>query len=167
MTFFGTVISHDLSLHSGLVLPSGESHAISFTEGDVLNWDRRSLLLGQKVSFEAVQTQFGVMVISTKQNTLVSREILSALSGPIGVLCAVAFLQRCTQASLIVSYIVAINSVQVLFLLLISSTQRTIKLRPSEVVAMLMALAGGAPAMLFARRLIPSRCFSIYGGDRL
>lgn len=165
MTFFGTIISHDPSLHSGLILPTGESQAISFTEGDVLNWDRRSPLLGQKVSFDAVQTQVGIvavtiMILSTKRNAIVNREYLSAISGPLAVALATAILHRCTAASWIVSYIVAVNSVQLIFLLLISSTQRTIKVRPAEVAALLMAFAGGAPVMLITRRLIPTRFYS-------
>ena len=154
MPFAGTIVSHDLSLHTGLVLPDGNSQAISFTEGDVLNWHRNSPLFGQRVSFEVVQTPQGYAAIQMfllnekPPRSLESREIVASLVGPLMVAATTYMLSHFLLLPPIFAYLPAINFITAIMFFLVAGTPRTQRPRPPELMLLVLAICGGAPILL-------------------
>jgi hypothetical protein len=154
MPFVGTIVSHDLSLHTGLVIPDGNAQAISFTEGDVLNWQRNFPLFGQRVSFEIVQTPQGYAAIQMfllnerPQRTLPSRELVASLVAPLMVAAATYALVRFIFLPPVFAYLPAVNFVTAVMFFLVAGTPRTSRPRPPEVMLFVLASCGGAPTLL-------------------
>ena len=154
MPFAGTIVSHDLSLHTGLVLPDGNSQAISFTEGDVLNWHRTSPLFGQRVSFEVVQTPQGFAAIQMfllnekPPRSFESREIAASLVAPLLVAATTYLLSTFFLLPSIFAYLPAINFITAIMFFLVAGTPRSHRPRPPEVTLLILAICGGAPILL-------------------
>lgn len=154
MPFAGTIVSHDLSLHTGLVLPDGNSQAISFTEGDVLNWHRTSPLFGQRVSFEVVQTPQGYAAIQMfllnekPPRSFESRELVASLVGPLMVAATTYMLSHLLLLPPIFAYLPAINFITAIMFFLVAGTPRTHQPRPPEIMLLALAICGGAPILL-------------------
>ena len=154
MPFAGTIVSHDLSLHTGLVLPDGNSQAFSFTEGDVLNWHRNSPLFGQRVSFEVVQTPQGYAAIQMfllnekPPRSLPSREITACLVAPVMVAVTTYWLSHFLLFPPIFAYLPAINFITAIMFPLVNGTPRTHRPRPPEVMLLALATCGGAPILM-------------------
>jgi uncharacterized membrane protein YsdA (DUF1294 family) len=163
MTYSGIIVSHDPSLHTGLVMPDESAQAVSFTEGDVLNWDRQTVLLGQRVSFSVVQTSQGFAAIHLmlprpqKRHIMIEREYAAAVVGPVAVLFLAGLLYYLFFWPLIISYVTSINFVSLMMLTLVASSGRQYKLRPPEIAVVILALAGGAPAVMLGSYLLPTR----------
>ena len=162
MTYSGIIVSHDSSLHTGLVMPDESPQAIAFTEGDVLNWDRQTALLGQRVSFSVVQTSIGfaaihVMLPQRKKNVRIEREYAAALVCPLAVAILTAFIYYIYFWPLIISYVASVNVAGLLMLMLVASTGYQYKIRPPEIAVGILALAGGAPAVMLGAYILPTR----------
>jgi hypothetical protein len=166
MPFVGTIVSHDLSLHTGLVLPDGKPQALSFTEGDVLNWHRTSPLFGERVSFEVVQTPQGYAAIQMfllnerPQRSFNSREIFASLTAPLMVGASTYLLSYFLLLPPIFAYLPAINFITVIMFFLVAGTPRSHRPRPPEIVLLVLAICGGAialmPLILFTRTRLRS-----------
>lgn len=150
MAFNGTIVSHDISLHTGLVLPDGNAQAISFTEGDVLNWRGTSPLLGQRVSFEVVQTPTGyaaihmVLLQEERPRSIKPGAWMAALVAPLLVMAVTYYTSRLFLLPLIFAYLPVVNFVSLVMLILVATTPRSTKPTPAEISLMLLALCGGA-----------------------
>ncbi|MEY4668733.1 MAG: hypothetical protein RL518_1432 [Pseudomonadota bacterium] len=172
MPFAGTIVSHDLSLHTGLVLPDGKQQAISFTEGDVLNWRRNSPLFGERVSFEVVQTPQGYAAIQMfllnerPQISFTSREMVASLTPPLLVGITTYLVSHFLLTPLIFAYLPAINFITVILFFLVAGTPRSHRPRPPEVMLMILAICGGAPALmlllLFTRTRLRSEGMMVF-----
>jgi len=153
MAFNGTIVSHDLSLHTGLVLADGNAHAISFTEGDVLNWRGNSPLFGQRVSFEVVQTSTGyaaihmVLLQEKREPILKPGGWIAAIVAPLLVVAATFFASWFFLLPFVFAYIPVINFISLVMLILVASSPRSTKPRPSEISLLLLAFCGGALAV--------------------
>jgi hypothetical protein len=156
MPYAGTIVSHDLSLHTGLVLPDGNEQAIAFTEGDVLNWQRTAPLFGQRVSFEVVQTPHGYAAVQMflleqkKPRSLESRDFIAALITPLLVAGTTYALSHYLRVPLIFAYIPTINFVSFMMMLLVSQSSRGQRPRLAEFMVVTLAFCGGAPAIWVA-----------------
>jgi len=154
MPFAGTIVSHDLSLHTGLVLPDGNSQAISFTEGDVLNWHRNIALFGQRVSFEVVQTPQGYAAIQMfllnekPPRSFESREIVASLVAPLMVAATTYMLSHLLLLPPLFAYLPAINFITAIMFFLVTGTPRSQRPRPPEIMLLVLAICGGAPILL-------------------
>lgn len=154
MPFAGTIVSHDLSLHTGLVLPDGNSQAISFTEGDVLNWHRNSPLFGQRVSFEVVQTPQGYAAIQMfllnerPVRALPSRDLVASFVAPVMVAVTTYLLSYLLLLPPIFAYLPAINLISSIMFLLVAGRPRGYRPQPSEVMLLALAISGGAPILM-------------------
>lgn len=163
MPFAGTIVSHDISLHTGLVLPDGNSQAIAFTEGDVLNWKGDSFLFGQRVSFEVVQTPHGyaaiqMVLLQEKKRSLVQPgDWLASILAPVMVAGATYLLSHLFFLPTIFSYVIAINFISLLTLMLVSASPRPARPRLPEMTLLLLAFCGGAPALFLGILFIPTR----------
>lgn len=164
MSIVGTIVSHDESLHRGLVMPDGGPHAVPFMEGDVLNWDRRSMLLGQKVSFGIVQTADGhvaihiMLLAQAKRNgERFSNDIVASLVAPLLVVASTFSLEHFLGYPLVIAFLVSINFIAFITAALVAITPVTRNTSLPEAVTILMAFCGAAPAVLIATYLIPSR----------
>lgn len=156
MPYAGTIVSHDLSLHTGLVLPDGNAQAISFTEGDVLNWQRTAPLFGQRVSFEVVQTPHGYAAVQMflldqkKDRSLESRDFIPALLTPLLVAGTTYALSHYLKVPLIFAYLPTINFVSFMMMLLVSQSSQAQRPRLAQFMVVALAFCGGAPAILLA-----------------
>jgi len=153
MAFKGTIVSHDISLHTGLVLSDGTSQAIGFTEGDVLNWRGNSLLFGERVSFEVVQTPTGyaaihMVLLQEKREPIIKPgDWMAAVVGPLLVVATTYFASYFFLLPLAFAYIPAVNFVSLVMLILVASSPRGPKPRPPELSLLLLAFCGGALAV--------------------
>ena len=150
MAFNGTIVSHDISLHTGLVLPDGNAQALSFTEGDVLNWRGSSPLFGQRVSYEVVQTPAGYaaiqMVLLQEERPSLTKpgDWMPALVAPLLVVAVTYYASRFFLLPLVFAYIPVVNFISLIMLILVASTPRSARPRPPEISLMLLAFCGGA-----------------------
>jgi hypothetical protein len=156
MPYAGTIVSHDLSLHTGLVLPDGNAQAIAFTEGDVLNWQRTAPLFGQRVSFEVVQTPHGYAAVQMflldqkGPRSLESRDFIAALITPLLVAGTTYALSNYLKLPLIFAYIPTINFISFMMVLLVSQSSGIQRPRLAQFMVVALAFCGGAPAILVA-----------------
>ncbi|MEN9846042.1 MAG: hypothetical protein RIS36_1189 [Pseudomonadota bacterium] len=163
MPFAGTIVSHDLSLHTGLVLPDGNVQAISFTEGDVLNWHRTSPLFGQRVSFEVVRTPQGyaaiqMFLLNEKAPRLFeSREIAASFVAPLLVAATTYALSTFFLLPPVFAYLPAINFITAIMFFLVAGTRRGHRPSPPEVTLLGLAMCGGAPILLLLLVLTRTR----------
>ena len=164
MEFEGMIISHDPSLHSGLVLPNNEQRAIPFTEGDVVNWGGSEPLLGQKVSFSVVQTAHGVVafnmrLLAKKRQLFAVRRSDIVVSAIIPCIIAAGVYGLSTYLfwPLIVAYLASVNIGALLLLMFIGASGYLNRTRPTEAMLFLLACAGGAPILLLAIFIVPTK----------
>ncbi len=156
MPYAGTIVSHDLSLHTGLVLPDGNAQAIGFTEGDVLNWQRTAPLFGQRVSFEVVQTPHGYAAVQMflldqkKPRNLDVRDLIAVLIAPLLVAGTTYALSHYFRLPLIFAYLPTINFISFMMVMLVSNSSRGQRPRFAEFMVVALAFCGGAPAILLA-----------------
>jgi len=154
MPFAGTIVSHDLSLHTGLVIPDGNPQAISFTEGDVLNWHRNCPLFGQRVSFEVVQTPQGYAAIQMfllnekTPRSFDSRDLTASLVAPLMVAATTYMLSHFLLLPPLFAYLPAINFITAIMFFLVTATPRTQRPRPPEMMLFVLGICGGAPILL-------------------
>jgi uncharacterized membrane protein YsdA (DUF1294 family) len=150
MAFNGTIVSHDISLHTGLVLADGSAQAISFTEGDVFNWRGTSSLFGQRVSFEVVQTPTGYAAIhmvplqEERRRLIKPGDWMAALVAPLLVAGATYCASYFFLLPLAFAYIPVVNFISFVMLILVASSPQSAKPRPAEISLMLLAFCGGA-----------------------
>ena len=163
MSYVGTIVSHDRSLHTGLVLPDNSPEAISFTEGDVLNWDRVSPLVGERAVFEIVQVAQGYAAIQmllpqqVVKKPYIPQAVTQLLVPPLLVLVAAYALHLWLFWPLIISYFICINFIGLVLLMLIAASQYSSGVRPAVFTAVVLAFLGGAPVMTFGAYLLPTR----------
>jgi len=163
MSYVGTIVSHDRSLHTGLVLPDNSPEAISFTEGDVLNWDHVTPLVGERAVFEIVQVAQGYAAIQMLlpprkvKQPYIPQTVTQLLVPPLLVLVAAYALHLWLFWPLIISYFICINFIGLVLLMLIAAGQYSSGVRPAEFTAVLLAFLGGAPVMTFGAYLLPTR----------
>jgi uncharacterized membrane protein YsdA (DUF1294 family) len=145
-------------------MPDGGPHAIPFTEGDVLNWDRQTTLLGQKVRFGIVQTAHGHVAIhivileqKTRKKVFVSNGLVASLVAPFLVGATTFCLTRFLDWPLVIAYLISVNFIAFITAVLVATMPRSHRARLPETVTILMAFCGAAPAVLIATYLIPSR----------
>jgi hypothetical protein len=168
MPFTGTIVSHDPSLHTGLVLPDGHQQAIGFTEGDVLNWSGNTLLFGEKVSFEVIQTPTGyvavqmVLLESKPRRNLSIRpgNWMAAIVGPAMVAATTYLAITFFFMPPVFAYALSVNFITLLMFVLVATTPSTGRRNPAEVALVLMALCGGAPILFACILTIHSRLSS-------
>ena len=168
MSFTGTIVSHDPSLHTGLVLPAGHQQAIGFTEGDVLNWSGDTLLFGEEVSFEAIQTPAGYVAVqmvileSTPRLKLSIRpgNWLAAIAGPAMVAATTYLAINFLFMPPTFAYALSVNFISLLMFVLVATTPSTGRRNPAEAALLLMALCGGAPILFVCVLTIHSRLSS-------
>ena len=150
MALNGTIVSHDISLHSGLVLPDGNAQAISFTEGDVLNWRGTSPLFGQRVSFEVVQTPTGyaaihmVLLKEERRRIINPADWLPVLVTPLVVMGLTYAVSQFFVLPLIFAYIPVINFVSLIMLILVASSLANARSRAAAISLLFLAVCGGA-----------------------
>ena len=164
MEFKGVIISHDPSLHVGLVLPNDSEQAIPFTEGDVLNWAGAEGLLGEKVSFSVVQTASGIvafnMRLETKKRALstINRSdlVVTALA-PCMIAAGVYALYHYLFWPLVLAYLVSVNVGALLLLVFIGASGYLNRTRPTEALLIALAFAGAAPVLLLSIFIVPSK----------
>ena len=150
MAFNGTIVSHDTSLHTGLVMPDGNAQAISFTEGDVFNWRGTSPLFGQRVSFEVVQTPTGyaaihmVLLQEERRRLIKPGDWMAAVVAPLLVAGVTYGASYFFLLPLAFAYIPVVNFISFVMLILVASSPRSAKPRPAEICLMLLAVCGGA-----------------------
>jgi hypothetical protein len=150
MALNGTIVSHDISLHSGLVLPDGNAQAINFTEGDVLNWRGTSPLFGQRVSFEVVQTPTGyaaihmVLLKEERRRIINAADWLPVLVTPLVVMGLTYAVSQFFVLPLIFAYIPVINFVSLIMLILVASSLANARSRAAAISLLLLAVCGGA-----------------------
>lgn len=164
MEFEGVIISHDPSLHVGLVLPSTGEQAIPFTEGDVINWTGAEQLLGQKVSFAVVQTASGLVAFNmrllAKKSALrvISRkDIVVTILAPCIIAASVYALYHYLFWPLIIAYLVSVNIGALLLLVFIAASGYLNRTRPTEAMLLCLAFAGAAPVLLLAIFIVPTK----------
>jgi hypothetical protein len=162
MPYVGTIISHDPSLHTGLLIPDESHEAIPFTEGDVLNWDRYTPLLGERVRFEIVQISGGFVAVHIhlpprERKPDYSGNLLPALVSPLIVGTVTYLLHIWLWWPLIISYFITVNFVALVLMILIAASGYSPSIRPCEWAAMAFAALGGSPAMIFSAYLLPTR----------
>lgn len=168
MPFTGTIVSHDPSLHTGLVLPDGHQQAIGFTEGDVLNWSGDTLLFGEKVSFEAIQTPTGyaavqmVLLENKPRSKLRIRpgNWMAAVVGPVMVAATTHLAMKFLLMPPAFAYALSVNFIILLMFVLVATTPSTGRRNPAEAALVLMALCGGAPILFICILTIHSRLSS-------
>jgi uncharacterized membrane protein YsdA (DUF1294 family) len=150
MAFNGTIVSHDMSLHTGLVLPDGNAQAVSFTEGDVLNWRGTSPLFGQRVSFEVVKTSVGyaairmVLLQEEPRSIIKPGAWMASLVAPLLVLAITFYTSRTFLLPLVFAYLPTVNFISLITLILVASGPRRSTPSPAEVSLLLLAFCGGA-----------------------
>jgi hypothetical protein len=163
MPFAGTIVSHDLSLHTGLVLPDGKPQAVSFTEGDVLNWHRNSPLFGQRVSFEIVQTPQGYAAIQmfllneSPPRSLPSRDIVASILAPVMVAATTYTLSHFLLLPPLFAYLPAINFIAAIMFVIVAATPRSYRPQPPEMMLFILAVCGGAPILMLLLVLTRTR----------
>lgn len=163
MSYVGTIVSHDPSLHTGLVLPDNSQEAICFTEGDVLNWDRVTPLVGERAVFEIVQVAQGYAAIQmllpqrVVKKPYIPQVVTQLLVPPLLVLVAAYALHLWLYWPLIISYFICINFIGLVLLMLIAASHYSTGVRPAECTAVALAFLGGAPVMTFGAYLLPTR----------
>jgi uncharacterized membrane protein YsdA (DUF1294 family) len=164
MEFEGMIISHDPSLHTGLILPSNSEQAVPFTEGDVINWTGAHPLLGEKVSFAVVQTASGIVafnirLLSTRRQLLSVRRsdlVVTALAPCILAGCVYG-LYHYLFWPLIIAYLASVNIVALALLVFVGASGYLNRARPTEAMLLLLAFAGGAPVLLLAIFIVPTK----------
>jgi hypothetical protein len=170
MPYSGTIVSHDPSLHTGLVLPDGHQQAVGFTEGDLMNWAGNTSLFGQRVSFEVVQTPRGYVAI---QMVLLEMESsvrptlrlqpgswMAAVVGPLMVALTTHLAMRFLLMPPVFAYALAVNFITLLMFVLVATTPPKGRANPAEAALVLMALCGGAPTLFICMLAIHSRLSS-------
>lgn len=168
MPYTGTIVSHDPSLHTGLVLPDGHQQAISFTEGDLMNWAGNTLLFGQRVSFEAVETPRGwvaIHVVLLANNPRPKLRVrpgnwMAAIVGPLMVALTTHLSTRFLLMPPEFAYALSVNFITLLMFVLVATTPPTGRKNPAEAALVLMALCGGAPMLFICVLTIHSRLSS-------
>jgi hypothetical protein len=168
MPFIGTIVSHDPSLHSGLVLPDGYSQAVGFTEGDVSNWPGTTVLFGRRVSFDVIQTSTGYAAIGillleatpSPKFRFDPGNWPAAIIGP--VMVAVTTYLGATFLSIppMFAYVVAVNFIVLLMFVLVAISPSTGRTNPAEASLFLLALGGGALILFICILTIHSRLSS-------
>lgn len=168
MPYTGTIVSHDPSLHTGLVLPDGHPKAVAFTEGDVINWEGTTALYGQRVSFEVIQTPSGYVAIqmlllrAAKRPRLNLRTSswLAASVAPIMVAVTTHLASTFLGIPYIFGYVIAVNFITLLTFALLTLSHSTRRTNPAKVSLILLALGGGAPILFLCMLIISSRLTS-------
>lgn len=158
------IISHDASLHVGLVLPNEGGPAVPFTEGDVVNWSGMEPLLGEKVSFSVVETASGIVAFNMrlldKRRKLFSvkrSDLIVTLVTP-GIIAGCVYgLFHYLFWPLIVAYLVTVNIVALLLLIYIGASGYLNQTRVTEALLLLLAFAGGAPTLMLAIFIVPTK----------
>jgi hypothetical protein len=168
MPLTGTIVSHDPSLHSGLVMPDGYTQAVSFTEGDVLNWPGTTLLFGERVSFDIIQTStghaaVGVVLLEATPASKFRFDVGNWPAAIIGPVMAAATTYLGTTFLAIpptFAYVVAVNFITLLMFVLVATSPSTGKTNPAEASLFLLALGGGALILFICIVTIHSRLSS-------
>jgi len=156
MPYDGTIISHDASLHVGLIMPKGAAHAVQFTEGDLLNWDGRVHLLGMRVSFEVVNAPRGPTAVYVRL-AMPQKQLRGRLGGewsatiitPLLVPLLTYLLSHHLLLPKMFTYLISVNIVTLVLYALTASRGYTHSMRPSEALLLFLAACGGSPACLF------------------
>lgn len=168
MPFTGTIVSHDPSLHTGLVLPDGYEQAIGFTEGDVLNWGGDTVLFGERVSFEVIQTPNGhvavqMVLLETRSRPKIRirpGNWMAAVVGPLMVVATTYLAITFFFMPPVFAYALSVNFITLLMFVLVATTPSTGRRNPAEAALILMALSGGAPILFICVLTIHSRLSS-------
>lgn len=168
MSFIGTIVSHDPSLHTGLVLPDGYPHAVGFTEGDVINWEGSTSLFRQRVSFDIIQTANGYAAIQMLllQTGKSPRQPIhlgtwpAAISGPAMVALTTYLATIFLLLPPVFAYVIAVNFITLLMFVLVALSPSTGRTNPAEASLILLALCGGAPLLFICMLSIRSRLTS-------
>jgi hypothetical protein len=165
MPYTGTIVSHDPSLHTGLVLPDGVPKAVGFTEGDVINWEGTTALYGQRVSFDVIQTPNGYAAIQMILLRATPRPSFNlrgnnwpaAIVGPIMVAITTYIASLLVPFPPVFAYVIAVNFITLLMFVLVAISPSTGRSNPAEASLTLLALCGGAPTLLVCMIMIHSR----------
>jgi len=168
MTYTGTVVSHDPSLHTGLVLPDNYPKAIGFTEGDVINWEGTTSLYGERVSFDVIETAGGfaaiqMLLLRAKPRprfNLRAGSWPAAVVAPIMVAVTTHLTSTFFSMPPIFGYVIAVNFITLLMFVLVALSPSTGKTNPAEASLLLLALGGGAPFLFICMLTIRSRLSS-------
>lgn len=163
--FLGTIVSHDGSLHTGLVLPDDNTQAIPFTEGDLVNWDSASTLIGQRVSFDVVEISNGYTAIHmvlqspprspSNRRIVVSALVAQLLVGPVLVALCAWGLYTFKSWDPLVAHLIAVNFIAAILVIQLAASPILPRFQPAEYSALLLALCGGSPAVLLGAYLLP------------
>lgn len=168
MPYIGTIVSHDPSLHTGLVLPDGYPHAVGFTEGDVINWTGTTTLFGERVSFDVIQTPGGFAAIQMILLETAPRPRFgvnlkdwpAAIVAPSMVALTTHLIARFLPIPPIFAFVVAVNFITLLMFVLVAITPPSGRRNPAEASLILLALCGGAPTLFVCMLSIHSRLSS-------
>ena len=158
--FLGTIVSHDSSLHTGLVLPDSGAQAIPFTEGDLVNWDNVSTLIKQRVSFDVVEISNGYAAIhialhNPPKSRPNQRKALSTFVAPVLVALCTWGLYTFKFWDPLVAHLVSINFISAILVLQLTAMPLTPRFQPAEYAALLLAVCGGSPAILLGSYFLP------------
>lgn len=157
----GRIVSFDPVLRTGLILPDSSTQGVVFLENNVVN-TRAPLhtMIGRAVVFDLIHTEHGATAVNvriTGRPLLKPGNVMGALVAPLLVaLTTYACIQYLWLPPLH-SYIVSINFVSFLFVIALSRIPFSYKLRPADLMAIALAIAGGASGGFVASLLVPCR----------
>ncbi len=161
MAYFGRITSHDIGSNAGIITPNNSGQGVIFLVGDLKNRTNvEKSLSSREVSFDIVQTERGVMAVNISllgSRLLRPSDWLAALLAPILATCLGMYLWEFERWAPLVSYLASVNLVAFLLLICQSNRSYSPRLRPSEAVVALMALAGAAIAIFLASSLVASK----------
>jgi hypothetical protein len=157
----GRIVSFDPVLRLGMILPDSSTQGVVFLESNVVN-SRAPLhtMIGRAVLFDLIHTEHGATAVNVhlvRRPLLKPGNLMGALMAPLLVALttyACAYYLRWPE---IHSYIVSINLVSFLFVIVLSRIPFSYKLRPADLMAITLAICGGAIGAFVASLFVPTR----------
>jgi hypothetical protein len=157
----GRIVSFDPVLRIGTILPDSSTQGVVFLENNVINTHAPlHTMIGRAVVFDLIHTEQG----ATAVNIRISRSIQLKPGNLMGALVAPLLVVLTTYACIhylqwpqLHSYIVSINFVSFLFVMVLSRVPFSYKLRPADLMAITLAICGGAIGALVASLFVRTR----------
>lgn len=132
-----------------------------FLENNVVNTHAPlHTMIGRGVHFDLIHTEQGATAVNvriTRRPLLKPGNLMGALVAPVLVALTIYACTRYLNWPLLHSYIVSINFVSFLFVIVLSRIPFSYKLRPADLMAIALAIAGGAIGVFTASLFVPSR----------
>ncbi len=157
----GRIVSFDPVLRVGIIQPEASTQGVVFVESNVVN-TRAPLhtMIGRAVLFDIIHTDQGTAAVNvhiTRRLFLKPGNLLGALVAPLLVGFTTYGLVNHLRWPHLHSYIVSVNFVSFLFVMVLSRAPFSYKLQAADLMAITLAVAGGAIGIFIAALFLPTR----------